>query len=201
MKIGIIDYKAGNIRSVQFACQRLGIESVLTDDPEVLQRCDRLIFPGVGEAGSAMKRLQEKGLDHFIQKTKQPLLGICLGMQLLCKFSEEGNTTCLGIFDVDVKRFPHQGVDGQRLKVPQVGWNTIEKLKSPLFKHIPEETYMYYVHGYYAALCEHTIAETEYGIRYSGALHRTNFFGVQFHPEKSGEAGENIIKNFFSIQV
>lgn len=193
MKLAIIDYGAGNIRSIQFAFQRLGVEAVLSANPTEIKAADKIIFPGVGAAGSAMDKLRNSGLAPLIPELQQPVLGICLGMQLMCKGSEEGNTTGLGIFDVEVSRFPNTE------KVPQIGWNKIEQLQGPLFSGIPEASYIYMVHSYYAPLSENTIASTDYGLQYSAALHSRNFYGVQFHPEKSSTAGEQILKNFLSI--
>ncbi len=193
MKIVIIDYGAGNIQSVKFALERLGYEAVLSDDPLVIQEADRVIFPGVGEASSAMGKLKEHGLHTLIPELKQPVLGICLGMQLMCAYSEEGKTEGLGIFDVDVVRFT------DALKVPQIGWNQIRNLKTSLFEDVPEGGHIYLVHSYYAPLCEETIAMTEYGIPYSSAMRKENFWGVQFHPEKSSAIGEQILKNFIAL--
>ena len=179
MNLKIIDYGAGNIKSIQFAFQRLGYNAVLTSDAHNLINADKIIFPGVGEASSAMKKLKESGLDTLIPQLKQPVLGICLGMQLMCNHTEEGNTEGLGIFDVAVKRFTNT------VKVPQMGWNTIRNLKSELFKDISEEAYMYLVHSYYAENCKDAIATTHYEMEYASALEKDNFFGVQFHPDKS----------------
>ncbi len=193
MKIVIIDYGAGNIKSIQFALQRLGYKAVLSHDINEIESADKVIFPGVGEAGSAMIKLKNTGLDQLIPKLKQPVLGICLGMQLLCKHSEEGNTTGLNIFDVTVEKFPK----GE--KVPQIGWNQIENLKGELFKGIKKQENMYLVHSYYAPINEFTIATTNYGFDYCTALQKDNFYGVQFHPEKSSAAGEQILSNFLSL--
>lgn len=194
MKIVIIDYGAGNIQSIKFALKRLGVEAILTDDETEIHNADKVIFPGVGEASSAMQKLNASGLEKVIPKLKQPVLGICLGMQLLCNSSKEGNTKGLGVFDVDVIKFPRNEV-----KVPQIGWNQISNLKTNLFKGISENEFMYFVHSFYAPLCEETIATTEYGIQYSSALQKDNFYGVQFHPEKSSTAGEQILKNFLEL--
>ncbi len=193
MEIAIIDYGAGNIKSLQFALQRLGFESVVTHDAEIIKKADKVIFPGVGEASSAMAKLRDSGLDQLIPTLRQPVLGICLGMQLLCNASEEGNTVGLGIFNVEVTRFR------SNVKVPHMGWNTIANLKTELFNGISEGTYMYLVHSYFAPICEDTIAVTEYGIPYSTALQKNNFYGVQFHPEKSSKEGQRILKNFLEI--
>jgi glutamine amidotransferase len=191
--IAIIDYGAGNIRSVKYALDRIGASSVLTGDPEVISNAAKVIFPGVGEARSAMTTLKKNGLARLIPELQQPVLGICLGMQLLCEFSEEGNTPGMGIFQVEVKRFRTD------LKVPHIGWNTIFDLQTALFEKIPENTYTYFVHSYYVPENEHTIASTEYGLRFSSALRKKNFFATQFHPEKSGDAGEQILKNFLNL--
>ena len=193
MKIAIIDYGAGNVQSVLFALERLGFVGIVTNDWITIKSADKVIFPGVGEASSAMKMLQKSGLDVLIPSLKQPVLGICLGMQLMCKHSEEGSTNGLGIFDVNVVKF------SQDVKVPQMGWNTIFNLKTPLFEGIKENEFMYLVHSYYATLSENTIATTNYELEYSTALQRDNFFGVQFHPEKSGTFGEQILNNFLNL--
>ncbi|MCL9809518.1 imidazole glycerol phosphate synthase subunit HisH [Flavobacterium luminosum] len=193
MKVAIIDYGAGNVQSVLFSLERLGITGIVTNDREVIKHSDKVIFPGVGEAESAMKKLKDSGLDVLIPTLKQPVLGICLGMQLLCLHTEEGNTQGLGIFDVVVKRFSNQ------VKVPQVGWNTIYNLQSPLFEGINENEYMYLVHSYYASVSNETIARTNYDVEYASALQRENFYGVQFHPEKSGKVGSQILANFLKI--
>jgi imidazole glycerol-phosphate synthase subunit HisH len=193
MKLVIINYGAGNIKSIQFAFNRLGIDAVLSNNPEEILAANKIIFPGVGEASSAMKMLVESGLDTLIPTLKQPVLGICLGMQLMCKSTEEGNTEGLGIFQTDVKRFSND------LKVPQMGWNVIKDLKSPLFSGVKENEYMYLVHSYYAEHCKESIAATDYGLNYASALQHENFYGVQFHPEKSSLAGEQILKNFLEL--
>jgi imidazole glycerol-phosphate synthase subunit HisH len=200
LKTAIIKYNAGNIRSVIFALGRLGLEAVVTDDSEELLSADKVIFPGVGEASSAMKYLREKGLDKLIVSLKQPVLGICLGMQLLCDSSEEGNAQCLGIFKKQVKKFRTIESAGKAAeKVPQVGWNTIYDLSSPLFNGIEENAYMYFVHSYYVEKGENTIATTNYITEYSSAIQKDNFYAVQFHPEKSGAAGEKLIGNFLKL--
>lgn len=197
MKTAIIKYNAGNIRSVQFALERLGVNGIVTDDPEEIRSADKVIFPGVGEASTAMQYLQQRGLDKLILSLKQPVLGICLGMQLLCKHSEENDTSCLGIFDVEVKRF--QSPVANLLKIPQIGWNNIANLHSTLFEHVPENSYMYFVHSYYAALSPDTVAIANYVINYSAALQKDNFYAVQFHPEKSAEGGQNILDSFLKL--
>lgn len=191
----IINYGAGNIKSIQFAFKRLGIDAVLTNNVEEIKSADKVIFPGVGEASSAMKMLRESGLDKVIPTLKQPVLGICLGMQLMCNSSEEGNTKGLGIFNVDVKRFSNE------VKVPQMGWNVITDLKSDLFKNIKEKEYMYLVHSFYAPKCDEMIAKTDYEVEYASALQKDNFYGVQFHPEKSGTIGSKILENFLKLKT
>ena len=193
MKIAIINYGAGNIQSIRFAFKRLGLQPVLSDNAEEIVAADKVIFPGVGEASSAMAKLKATGLDKVIPQLKQPVLGICLGMQLMCHYSEEGDTKGLGIFNVDVLRF-NSGV-----KVPQIGWNTIDRLESPLFKGIADKEFIYLVHSYYAPLCEDTIAVSDYGEVYSTALRKENFYGVQFHPEKSSSTGAKILENFICL--
>ena len=196
MNTVIIQYNAGNIQSVLYALERLGAQATVTDNVEAIQAADKVIFPGVGEASTAMQYLKERGLDKVIVNLKQPVFGICLGMQLMCAYSEENNTNCLGIFEEQVKLFkPNEAT----IKVPQIGWNTISNLKTDLFKGVAEESYAYFVHGYYAALGNHTIGTTNYVQPYSCALHKDNFYGVQFHPEKSAKVGEQIIQNFLSL--
>jgi len=228
MTLTIIKYNAGNIQSVLYALERIGVEAVVTDDQDAIRAADKVIFPGVGEASSAMRYLKERGLDKLITSLHQPVLGICLGMQLMCKYSEENDTTCLGIFEEEVKLFrpaEHtkrrhlmhelnemlavrepgmlrdsvEDIGEDVLKVPQIGWNNIYDLKTDLFKAVAEESYCYFVHGYYAAMGDHTIATTDYVQPYSSALHRDNFYGVQFHPEKSAKVGEQILKNFIEL--
>lgn len=194
MNIVIIDYGAGNIQSIKFAIQRLGYKAILSNDPETIKNADKVIFPGVGEASSAMNKLKESGLDTLIPELKQPVLGICLGMQLMCNHTEEGDTSGLGIFDVDVKRFD------TTVKVPQIGWNQVENLQSLLFEGINDQEYIYLVHSYYAPITDNTIAQTTYGVSYSTALQKDNFYGTQFHPEKSSTTGEKILLNFLSIK-
>lgn len=193
MEIAIVKYNAGNIRSVLYALERIGLEAIVTDDFETLQKADKVIFPGVGEASTAMRYLKERKLDLFLKELKQPFLGVCLGMQLMCSYSEENDTDCLGIFEEKVKLF-EKGASA--LKVPQIGWNNIYDLQTPLFDGVKNDSYCYFVHSYYASLGEHTIAKTDYILPYSSALHKNNFWGVQFHPEKSAEVGELIIRNF-----
>jgi len=230
----IIKYNAGNIQSVLYALERIGVEAVVTDDHEKIKAADKVIFPGVGEASSAMRYLKERGLDKLIKNLKQPVLGICIGMQLMCKYSEENDTDCIGIFDEEVKLFrpvniTHKKTNEEQLiqqlnktlaisqahpleeatgfisplggggKVPQIGWNNIYDLKTDLFKNVKENSYCYFVHSYYASLGEHTIATTNYIQPYSSALHKNNFYGVQFHSEKSANVGEQILKNFLTL--
>jgi glutamine amidotransferase len=209
MKIAIIQYNAGNIQSVLYALERIGVDAVVTDSPEEIFSADKVIFPGVGEASSAMNYLKSRNLDQVITALKQPVLGICLGMQLMCRHSEENDTVCLNIFPVEVKRFQNDiGSTGHskdsaipapnplKLKVPQMGWNQIAQLQSPLFSDIAENEYVYFVHSYYAELCSNTVAQTQYILPYSSALQKDNFYGVQFHPEKSAAVGTAILKNF-----
>lgn len=201
MKVAIVKYNAGNIYSVYCACQRLGVEAEITDDPEVIRSADRVIFPGVGEARAAMQHLEATGLADVIRGLRQPVLGICIGMQLLCSHSEEGDVDCLGIFDVPVVRF--RPSDPQ-LKVPQMGWNTVAPCEgvegtSILFNNVSASDYVYYVHSYHVPLCPYTVAVTDYDGPYSAALHRDNFWATQFHPEKSGSVGEQILRNFLQL--
>ena len=191
--IAIIKYNAGNIQSVQNALNRLGVESVITDDKTTILNADKVIFPGVGEASSAMNYLKERELDEVIRSIKQPFLGICLGLQLMCKYSEEGNTDCLGIFDTKVKLFP------PKLKVPHIGWNNFKTSDVELFKGIRSSEDFYFVHSYYAELCEETIAVTDYINSISAALQKSNFYATQFHPEKSASVGEKLLKNFIKL--
>ncbi len=193
MKVTLLDYGAGNIQSVQFALERLGVDAVLSNDKENILSSDKIIFPGVGQASQAMKQLKATGLNALIPELKQDVLGICLGMQLLCKTTEEGSTTGLGIFDVDVKRFE------ANVKVPHMGWNLIENLKSELFTGLKSTTYMYAVHSYYAPNCDLTIATSNYGVDFSSALQKDNFYGVQFHPEKSSRDGAMVLENFLKL--
>ena len=195
MDVAIVKYNAGNIYSVVNAMRRLGIEPVLTDDAEMLQKADRVLFPGQGQAREAMEYLKAHQLDQVIKNLKQPVLGICVGQQLLCRHSEEGDVDCIGIFDVDVKRFQPQKHED---KVPAMGWNEIYDLKTELFKGL-SHPYSYFVHSYYVPLCEETIAKADYILPYSASLHKDNFYTCQFHPEKSGKVGEQILKNFLEM--
>lgn len=195
MNVAVIKYSAGNIRSVQIALERLGIKSVVTDDPEIIRSADKVIFPGVGEASSAMKYLKERGLDKLIKSLKQPVMGICLGLQLMCDHSEEADTDCFGIFDNKVKRFPEAD------KVPHMGWNSIYALKGPLFEGIEEGSHVYFVHSFAAEQGKEMIAETDYIVKFASALQKDNFYALQFHPEKSGEVGQQILKNFLRLEV
>ncbi|MFQ3575706.1 MAG: imidazole glycerol phosphate synthase subunit HisH [Cytophagales bacterium] len=197
-KVVIIKYNAGNVVSVTNALERLGVNPVLSDDPRVIEEADKLIFPGVGEASSAMAYIQSKGLDTVIKSAQQPFLGICLGLQLMCSRTEEGNVDCLGIFDIPVLKFPKQ-FDGITYKVPQIGWNSIHKLQSPLMEGVHDGEFVYFVHSFYAPLCEHSIAISPYSTSFSAALHKNNFYAVQFHPEKSAETGLKILKNFIEL--
>lgn len=199
MKVAIIKYNAGNIQSVTFALERIGITPIITDNADEIQTADKIIFPGVGEASSAMSYLKNNNLDKLIVSLKQPTLGICLGMQLMCNHSEEGNTNCLGIFDSSVKKFDFEKQQENTLKVPQIGWNKIYNLNSKLFSGIKENEYMYFVHSFYVEKANDMIATTNYGIEYSSALQKNNFYAVQFHPEKSSDAGQKIIKNFIAL--
>ncbi|QYO65326.1 imidazole glycerol phosphate synthase subunit HisH [Leptolyngbya sp. 7M] len=194
MKVAIVKYNAGNVASVANALKRLGIEPQITDDANTIKTADKVIFPGVGEASSAMNHLQKRGLDSVIKNLKQPLLAICLGMQLMAKFSDENDTKCLGILPYRVRRF-----FGKELKVPHIGWNTIEGLGSDLFKNIPEGARVYFVHSYFLDNGDHTVAQTPYGSQFSAAVNKDNFYGVQFHPEKSGTVGARILENFLNI--
>ncbi len=194
MRVVIIKYNAGNVQSVTYALNRLGVVPLISNEPEVIKSADYVIFPGVGEASTAMRYLKERNLDRLIKDLKQPVFGVCLGLQLMCNHSEENNTNCLGIFDVAVKRFPKD------LKVPQMGWNTIEERSSPLFDGLPPEAYVYYVHSFYAEISTSTIAQTNYILPFSAALQKDNFYALQAHPEKSGKVGEHILKNFLNIK-
>lgn len=194
--IVIIKYNAGNIFSVEHAFKRLNVDTIVTDNHELISKADKVIFPGVGEASSTINYLRKNRLDSLILGLKQPVLGICLGMQLMCKHSQEGDADCLGIFDTDVKRFISEKHED---KIPHMGWNNITSLKSPLFDSSLENEYVYFVHSYYVALSEHTAATTDYIQPFSAALHKDNFYATQFHPEKSGSVGEKILKNFLNI--
>ena len=193
MKVVVIKYNAGNVKSVLFALERIGVKGILSDKPEEISSADKIIFPGVGEAGSAMNYLKEKKLDSVIKNLTQPTLGICLGMQLMCRFSEEGNTNCLNLFDVSVKKI--QG----NLKIPQIGWNNIFNLNSRLFEEVTENEFMYFVHGYFVEKNSNSTATTNYITDFSSAIQKDNFYGVQFHPEKSGKAGQKILENFLKL--
>jgi len=194
--IAVVKYNAGNIRSVDYALKRLGVEALITADKQELMAADKVIFPGVGEAETTMKHLRETGLDEIIKNLRQPVLGICVGMQLMCRHSEEGNADCIGIFDAEVKRFiPEKQVD----KVPHMGWNTLLNTKTGLFEGFTREEFVYFVHSYYVPVNEYTIADTEYILPFSAALHKDNFYATQFHPEKSEAVGERILKNFLKL--
>ena len=191
--IAIVKYNAGNIRSVKNALDRLDVPSMLTDDPDELKAADKVIFPGVGEAGTAMRYLQERGLDQVIKELKQPFLGICLGMQLMCAHSEEKDTPCLGIFKEKVRKFPPKGI------VPHIGWNNFSRIESSLFDGLTSDANMYFVHSYYAEIGDDTMGVTDYLIPFTSALQKDNFYGVQFHPEKSADEGRILIENFLKI--
>ena len=193
MKIAVIKYNAGNIQSVLFALQRLGVDPVWTDDPAVINSADKVIFPGQGEASNAMRYLRDRGLDKVILNLRQPVLGICIGLQLLCKHSTEGNTTCLGVFEEEVVKFSGE------LKVPHIGWNTLENMEGPLLKGLQSPAYLYYVHSFYAKKGKETTATTNYMVDFSAVMQKDNFYAVQAHPEKSGKDGEIILKNFLNI--
>jgi len=193
MKVAIVKYNAGNIRSVDFALKRLGVEASITDNHEVLSGADKVIFPGVGEASTTMKYLKERELDSLLRNLKQPVLGICLGLQLMCTASEEGDTECIGIFDLKVRKFE------PILKVPHMGWNSLENVSGKLFSPEAEGSFVYFVHSYYAALGKNTSAVTQYSSPFSAAIERDNFYATQFHPEKSGPVGEKILKNFLEL--
>jgi glutamine amidotransferase len=196
MNVAIVKYNAGNIYSVVNALKRMGIDPVLTDDAELLKKADRVLFPGQGHAAEAMDYLKFHRLDEVIRDLKQPVFGICVGQQLLCKHSEEGDVDCIGIFDAEVKRFqPEKHED----KVPCMGWNKLYDLKSPLMANLGTDPYVYFVHSYYVPLCEETIATADYVLPYSASMHKNNFYTCQFHPEKSGKVGEQILENFLQL--
>ena len=195
MNLKIIKYNAGNIQSVLYALERIGVSAEVTDDIEKIRAADKVIFPGVGEASSAMKSLRENKLDELIKELQQPVLGICVGMQLLCSHSEENDTPCLGLVPVQVKKFPVN----RETKVPQIGWNNIYDLKTGLFKNIEEDSFIYNVHSYYAEHSEFTIASCTYGVEYAAAVQKDNFYGLQFHTEKSADTGEKILRNFLEL--
>lgn len=196
MKVAIVKYNAGNIQSVKFALSRLGVdEPILTEDPDIIQSADKVIFPGQGEANSAMKSLKKAGLVEVLKNLKQPFLGVCLGMQLMCSKSEENDTECIGIIPEKVLRFPKD----QEEKVPHMGWNNIYDLKSPIFGGVEDDEYIYFVHSYYVPKCEYTIAECDYVLPFSAAIQKDNFFAVQAHPEKSAETGMKILENFLKL--
>ena len=198
MKIAIIKYNAGNIMSVDYALQRLGIDAIVTQDAEIIRSSDRVIFPGVGEASTTMQYLRKYKLDQLIADLKQPVLGICLGLQLMCRSSEEGNTRCIGIFDEEIKKFAIP-VASPGYKVPHMGWNSLENIKGPLLSNQLEGKYVYFVHSYYATLGKHTVAGCNYIVPFSAALQRDNFYATQFHPEKSGTIGAHILENFIAL--
>ncbi|MDB5223620.1 MAG: Imidazole glycerol phosphate synthase subunit hisH [Chitinophagaceae bacterium] len=197
MNIAIIKYNAGNVQSVQYALERLGYSAVVTDDHNEIKNADKVIFPGVGNAYSAMQSLKEKKLDELIKQLSQPVLGICVGMQLLCNHSEENDTTGLGIIDLNVKKFVSEK---NNFKIPQMGWNNIYNLSSPLFEDVKEDSFVYYVHSYYAEIGKETIATTDYIFPYSAVIQKDNFYGVQFHTEKSAEVGDKILLNFLNLK-
>jgi glutamine amidotransferase len=201
MKIVIIKYNAGNIRSVDFALQRLGVSAMITADPDEIRKADRVIFPGVGEASTTMSYLKHHQLDTLICDLRQPVLGVCLGLQLMCSYSEENDTKCLGIFPEKVKKFVRQPDDLSSFKVPHMGWNSVSGLKTPLFNNISEEDYFYFVHSYYATTGTDTAATCNYIIPFSAALQHDNFYATQFHPEKSGKTGAKILENFINLKV
>lgn len=201
MKLVLIKYNAGNIQSVLYALERLGAEAVVSSDPAQIISADKVIFPGVGHAKTAMQSLERDRLDAVIKDLKQPVLGICVGMQLLCNHSEEEDTAALGLIPVQIKKFRSGDGRDKALKVPQVGWNNIYNLKSPLFAGVPEDSFIYNVHSYYAEQSEYTIASCDYGVSYAAAVQKNNFYGVQFHTEKSAEVGDKILKNFLTLPL
>lgn len=194
-EIAVVDYNAGNIQSVLFALERQGVKPILTRDPDRLALADKIIFPGVGEASTTMKYLKEYNLDEVIRLFKKPFLGICLGLQLMCKHSQEGNVECIGVFDIPILRFSAE----PGLKIPHMGWSTVTLLEHPLFKGIDQESYFYFVHSFYASLSEHTIGQTTYGVTFTSVLARDNFMATQFHPEKSGPTGQILLQNFIKL--
>ena len=194
MDIVIIKYNAGNVQSMLYALERLGVNPSLSDDPERIKVAEKVIFPGVGEASTTMEYLRQRQLDQLIPSLKQPTLGVCLGMQLMCKHSEEGDTDCLGIFDNEIRKFP-----AGELKVPHMGWNILKTKESPLWNDLPADPYVYFVHSFFAETSPESIADTDYGLNFSAALHKDNFHAVQFHPEKSGEIGAKILENFLNL--
>ncbi|MDR2776277.1 MAG: imidazole glycerol phosphate synthase subunit HisH [Tannerella sp.] len=196
MKIVIIKYNAGNICSVDYGLKRLGITPLITDDPEIIRTADKVVFPGQGEAGTTMNYLRGRGLDRLLCELKQPVLGICIGMQLMCRHSEEGDTDCFGIFNADVKRFVPQRHED---KVPHMGWNSLSDMRGRLFDRLPDNAYVYFVHSYYASVTDDTAATSDYIRPFSAAMHKDNFYATQFHPEKSGETGDMILKNFIDL--
>lgn len=200
MKVAIINYNAGNVQSVIYALNRLGLDPVLTDNADEIRSADKVIFPGVGEASSAMSHLQERGLVDVLLSLKQPVLGICIGQQLLCDHSEEGNATCVGIFPLNVLKFKTTNEEGESFKVPHMGWNKLQNMQGPLFNGLdPEHSFVYYVHSFYVPMSEYTIASSSYVNEYSAALKKDNFYTLQFHPEKSGDVGAKILENFINL--
>ncbi len=196
MQVAIIKYNAGNIYSVDYALRRIGIEPVITADKTVIRQADKVIFPGQGEAGCTMQYLRENRLDIVIKELTQPVLGICIGMQLMCKHSEEANTDCLGIFDAEVRRFsPEQ----KGYKVPHMGWNNLQQMQSKLFRNMENDAFVYFVHSFYVPVCNETIAISDYIQPFSAALKKDNFYATQFHPEKSGKTGESVLQNFIAL--
>ncbi len=199
MKTVIIKYNAGNVQSVMYALDRLGASYLLTDDVDEIRSADKVIFPGVGEASTAMNYLRQRGLDKLIPSLKQPVLGTCVGMQLLCRYSEENDTTCMGVFDVDIRRFPDRRTAASAGKVPHTGWNSLSQLRGPLTVGLPDDAYVYFVHSYAADVCQYTTAVCQYGRPFSAMLQRDNFYAAQFHTEISGNVGATILENFLKI--